>query len=131
MTVSTLKPTVGMVVTDWFSLSLYRMAAGVPTVSVRGYSTGQINRDREGRVRTHDPLVVVVAGRSGTRWAGDDVLVLPAASRPSMRMRISLLPKSLPARHALSGRERRSKGTGSGLSECGRGEGGTGAGERG
>lgn len=26
VTVSTLKPTVGMVVTDWFSLSLYRMA---------------------------------------------------------------------------------------------------------
>lgn len=27
VTVSTLKPTVGIVVTDWFSLSLYRMAA--------------------------------------------------------------------------------------------------------
>jgi hypothetical protein len=60
------KPPVGMVVTDWFNLSLYRIAGR------RGqYST-----------TTNEDIV--------------NKLVFPAASRPNINNLISLLPKILP-----------------------------------
>lgn len=57
---------VGIVVTDWFSLSLYRMAVSVLLADV--------NQDDKRR----------------------DALVFPAASSPNINNLISLLPKSLP-----------------------------------
>jgi hypothetical protein len=79
VTVSTLNPTVGIVVTDWFSLSLYNIAAHK---KIRG--------------------VFFSTRRTGALWLvgpgeRERLLVLPAASRPSMSMRISLLPKRLAA----------------------------------
>ena len=58
---------VGMVVTDWFSLSLYRMAV------LRSYQY---------------PIQT-------TRSTRQDILVLPAASNPNINNLISLFEKSL------------------------------------
>ena len=106
VTVSTLKPTVqklegkvkffvrfkadapvGIVVTDWFNLSLYKIADGV--------SLERVNRQEN--------------------WG--DALVFPAASSPNINSLISLLPKSLAKRTLVTrgwmfGGESRTQGLG-------------------
>lgn len=95
VTVSTLKPTVGIVVTDWFSLSLYRMAVRAPG---KGASASSFTPNLQPvqvpprvRARLKKPP-------SRTIERERNALVFPAASSPNIKIRISLLPKSLPAR---------------------------------
>jgi hypothetical protein len=61
---------VGIVVTDWFNLSLYKIAVGLPWVSFKSRRHGL----EEG-------------------FSSIYLLVFPAASRPNINNLISLLPK--------------------------------------
>jgi hypothetical protein len=95
VTVSTLNPTVGIVVTLWFNLSLYRIALACQPRRRTSLGLPHIRTRMAGRMlRMAMEAGLGILGWSDT--ASPHGLVLPAASRPSIRIRISLFPNSLP-----------------------------------